>query len=48
MNGFDDSVREVVVRAVRATFTSIGEGRLAGYLNLEGDALSVYVSTNCD
>lgn len=34
--GFENSVREVVVRAVRATFRRIAKDRLAGYLDLQG------------
>ena len=34
--GFEDAVREVVLRAVRATFRRITTDRLAGYLNLQG------------
>ena len=34
--GFDDAVRRVVIRAVKATFTSIGRERLGSYLNLKG------------
>ncbi|TDL28679.1 initiation factor 3 [Rickenella mellea] len=42
--GFEDSVRSVVVRAVRAAFTKIGRDRLGTYLDLSGDALNAYVS----
>ncbi|KAK0198677.1 initiation factor 3 [Armillaria mellea] len=41
--GFEDAVREVVVRAVKATFTRIGTERLGQYLDLEGSELQVYV-----
>jgi translation initiation factor 3 subunit K len=41
--GFDDAVREVAIRAVRATFTRIGKGRLESYLHLSGDALDAYI-----
>jgi translation initiation factor 3 subunit K len=34
--GFEDAVRAVVVRAVRATFKRIGSERLASYLDLSG------------
>lgn len=34
--GFEDAVRDVVVRAVRATFQKIGRDRLGNYLDLEG------------
>jgi len=42
--GFEDSVREVVIRAVRAAFQRIGKDRLASYLDLEGDALDEYIA----
>ena len=34
--GFEDSVRDVAVRAVKAAFTSIGSERLGTYLDLSG------------
>lgn len=34
--GFEDSVRQVVVRAVKAAFTRIGSERLGTYLDLTG------------
>jgi translation initiation factor 3 subunit K len=34
--GFEDSVREVAIRAVKATFTRIGKDRLGLYLDLSG------------
>lgn len=34
--GFEDSIREVAVRAVKATFTRIGSDRLGSYLDLKG------------
>jgi translation initiation factor 3 subunit K len=34
--GFEDSIREVAVRAVKAAFKRIGSQRLGLYLNLEG------------
>lgn len=34
--GFEDSVREVVIRAVKAAFTRIGSERLGSYLRLSG------------
>lgn len=34
--GFEDAVREVAVRAVKAAFTSIGRARLGSYLALDG------------
>ncbi|EPQ60858.1 ARM repeat-containing protein [Gloeophyllum trabeum ATCC 11539] len=43
--GFEDSVREVAVRAVRSAFTRITSKRVASYLNLpEGPELESYVS----
>ena len=38
--GFEDSIREVAVRAVKATFQNIGNKRLGSYLDLEGNPLS--------
>jgi translation initiation factor 3 subunit K len=35
--GFEDSIREVAVRAVKATFQKIGGKRLGSYLDLEGN-----------
>jgi translation initiation factor 3 subunit K len=35
--GFEDSIRDVAVRAVKATFQKIGSKRLGSYLDLEGD-----------
>jgi len=35
--GFEDSIREVALRAVRATFQKIGSKRLGSYLDFEGD-----------
>jgi translation initiation factor 3 subunit K len=37
--GFEDSIREVAVRAVKATFQKIGSKRLGSYLDLEGNPL---------
>lgn len=34
--GFEDSVRQVVIRAVKAAFTRIGRERLGTYLDLAG------------
>ncbi|KAF5355700.1 hypothetical protein D9756_003918 [Leucocoprinus leucothites] len=42
--GFDNAVREVVVRAVKAAFTRISTARLGSYLALSGDDLSGYVA----
>ncbi|KAJ7630651.1 armadillo-type protein [Roridomyces roridus] len=41
--GFEDSVREVAIRAVTATFTRISADRLASYLDLNGADLAAYV-----
>lgn len=41
---FEDSVRKVVVRAVKAAFTKIGVVRLSSYFNLEGAAFEAFVS----
>ncbi|KAF4623021.1 hypothetical protein D9613_001954 [Agrocybe pediades] len=41
--GFEDAVRAVAIRAVRATFTRISSERLGSYLNLSGPALTAYV-----
>lgn len=38
--GFEDSVREVAIRAVKATFTRIGTDRLGLYLDLSGKSYS--------
>ncbi|KDQ16599.1 hypothetical protein BOTBODRAFT_30521 [Botryobasidium botryosum FD-172 SS1] len=45
VTGFDDSVREVVVRATRAAFVKIGRERLGRYLHLDGSNLDKYVSS---
>ena len=42
--GFEDAIREVVVRAVKATFTRIGKERFGGYLDLQGSELDSYIS----
>lgn len=49
---FEDSVRKVVVRAVKAAFTRIGVKRLSGYFNLEGafflpDPTKHLIRTSC-
>jgi len=41
--GFENAVREVVIRAVKAAFTQIGTQRLGSYLNLEDAALEAYI-----
>lgn len=38
--GFEDSVREIAIRAVRAAFQRIGRQRLGSYLDLEGASIS--------
>jgi len=43
--GFDDSVRDVVVRSVQATFTNIGRDRFATYINLQHADFESYVSS---
>ncbi|EJT97830.1 ARM repeat-containing protein [Dacryopinax primogenitus] len=40
--GFEDSVREVVARAVRGTFSKIGRDRLGAYLDLKKLDLAEY------
>jgi len=42
--GFENSVRDVVIRAVKAAFTRIGSERLGAYLNLSGEELNAYVT----
>jgi translation initiation factor 3 subunit K len=42
--GFEDSIREVAVRAVKATFQKIGSKRLGSYLDLEGDLANCRLS----
>ncbi|CAL1696009.1 unnamed protein product [Somion occarium] len=41
--GFEDSVREVVIRAVTPAFKRIGTDRLSTYLDLSGDDLTAYI-----
>ncbi|KAG6813078.1 hypothetical protein H0H92_014137 [Tricholoma furcatifolium] len=41
--GFEDAIREVAVRAVKAAFTEISTKRLGSYLNLSGSDLEAYV-----
>jgi len=43
--GFENAIRAVAIRAVRATFTRINAGRLGSYLDLSGDDLVQYVET---
>ncbi|KZT06886.1 ARM repeat-containing protein [Laetiporus sulphureus 93-53] len=42
--GFESSVRDVVVRAVKAAFTRIGRERLSTYLDLTGEELDAYIA----
>ncbi|TFY66186.1 hypothetical protein EVG20_g4897 [Dentipellis fragilis] len=41
--GFEDAIREVVVRAVKATFQRIRVARLASYLSLDESEVPAYV-----
>ncbi|KAF9044885.1 initiation factor 3 [Hymenopellis radicata] len=41
--GFDDAVRNVAIRAVKATFTRIGVDRLGSYLALNGPDVVAFV-----
>ncbi|EGO01317.1 hypothetical protein SERLA73DRAFT_167421 [Serpula lacrymans var. lacrymans S7.3] len=40
--GFEDAIREVVVRAVKTSFTKISSERLGSYLNLRGAELEAF------
>ncbi|KAF8649876.1 hypothetical protein AX16_005638 [Volvariella volvacea WC 439] len=42
--GFEDAIREVVIRAVKATFTRVGVDRLGSYLALSGQLLEEFVA----
>lgn len=42
--GFEDAIREVAARAVKATFTRIGLDRLGSYVDLTGSELEAWVS----
>ncbi|KAI0283318.1 ARM repeat-containing protein [Russula aff. rugulosa BPL654] len=42
-DNYTDSIREVAVRAVKATFQKIGSKRLGSYLDLEGVELEDYI-----
>lgn len=46
--GFEDSIRDVAVRAVKATFQKIGSKRLGSYLDLEGDVADLGLFGNAD
>ncbi|PFH54637.1 hypothetical protein AMATHDRAFT_186 [Amanita thiersii Skay4041] len=41
--GFENAIRSVAIRAVKATFTRITFERLGLYLNLEGGSLELYI-----
>ncbi|KAH6917217.1 armadillo-type protein [Coprinopsis sp. MPI-PUGE-AT-0042] len=41
--GFENAIRQVAIRAVKATFTNITSQRLGSYLNLQGNDLEGYV-----
>jgi translation initiation factor 3 subunit K len=41
--GFENAVRAVAIRAVRATFTRISSERLGSYLDLSGTSLLTYI-----
>lgn len=43
--GFEDAVREVAIRAVRAAFQRIGRQRLGSYLDLEGTCIVLPLGT---
>ncbi|KAE8213457.1 hypothetical protein CF327_g3028 [Tilletia walkeri] len=43
VGGFEESVRGVVLEAVKGAFRSISEERMGGYLNLKGSALAEYI-----
>ena len=45
--GFENAVRGVAIRAVRATFTRIGSDRLGSYLDLAGIFASLALSIKC-
>lgn len=42
--GFEDAVRQVVIRAVKAAFTRVGRERLRTYLDLAGPELDEYAT----
>lgn len=43
-NGFEDAVRKVALNSVKGSFRTISEGRLAGYLNLQGTELANFIN----
>lgn len=42
--GFEDAIREVAARSVKATFTRIGSERLGTYVDLSGSELEAWVA----
>ncbi|KAJ7597212.1 initiation factor 3 [Mycena floridula] len=42
-SGFEDSIRQVAIRAVKAAFTRIGTDRLGSYLDLSGSELDSFI-----
>jgi len=42
--GFEDAIRQVVIRIVKATFQRIGGKRLGSYLDLQGADLDTYIA----
>lgn len=45
--GFEDSIREVVVRAIKATFKKINADRLSTYLDLSGTCIICALKAFC-
>ena len=45
--GFEDAIREVAIRAVKATFTKISKERLGTYLDLSGMCASHSTVSPC-
>ncbi|KAG8990727.1 hypothetical protein FRB94_013152 [Tulasnella sp. JGI-2019a] len=43
-SGFEQDIREVVVKAVRSTFVRIGRSRLEGWLYLTGEPFDKYIA----
>ncbi|EPT04250.1 hypothetical protein FOMPIDRAFT_1058067 [Fomitopsis schrenkii] len=41
--GFENAVRDIVIRAVKAAFKRIGSARLSSYLDLSGEEMDTYV-----
>lgn len=42
VTGFENSIRQVALRAVKATFTHITSQRLGSYLNLQGESFRLF------